>query len=196
MNEPERPALIDPPAELSPNDPTDPIDPIDPTPAERRLRRFQTAATAMAVVGLLLGFLASLEILLFPRPPLAWAYGLQPVMLALGVAGGAAAALRGRHADRVRWATVAEPLLTDLERETAHKDAEAERRWAGVWFLLGPMLLGYWLAYQVAPPQSNSLAAYLLAMLPMLGFLIGLLAANRRLGPDGPPEGLYPPEEL
>lgn len=142
----------------------------------------------MAAVGLVLGFLASLDVLLFPRGSLGWAYVLQPVLLGLGAAGGVATALRGRHVDRVRWVTVAEPLLTDGERETAHKDAEAERRKAGVWFLLGPMLLGYWLAYQIAPPQSNSVAAYLLAVLPMPGFAAGLLVANRRLGPETPPE--------
>lgn len=164
------------------------LDPIGATPFERRLATLQRVAVGMAAVGLVLGFLASLDILLLPRAGLGWAYVLQPVMLILGAGGGVATALRGRHVDRVRWATVAEPLLTDMERETAHKDAETERRQAGVWFLMGPMLLGYWLAYQVAPPQSNSLAAYLLAILPMPGFALGLLAANRHLGPDEPPE--------
>lgn len=170
-------------------------DPVDPTPTERRLLRLQNTSMVVAAVSLLLGFLASLEILLLPRADLTWAYVLQPVLLGLGAGGGVAAAFRGRHADRVRWATVAEPLLTDMERETAHKDAEAERRKAGVWFLLGPMLLGYWLAYQVAPPQSNSLAAYLLAILPMPGFVLGLMAANRRLGPDTPPDWGSPTDQ-
>lgn len=151
------------------------------------LARLQTAAAWVAVGGLLLGFLASIDLLLLPRgaPGLAWA--IHPVLLLLGAAGGVATNLRGRQLDRRRWEILAEPLLTDMERETAHHDAERERRWASIWFLAAPLALGYWAAYQLTPTGEARVVTYALPVTALLAFAAGLLLANRWLGPEEPP---------
>jgi hypothetical protein len=153
------------------------------------LERAQRIAVWVSAFCFLVGFLASIGIFLLPFPG-----GLDlalPLHLLLGLAGavaGAATAVRGRQIDRRRWEILEDPLLTDGERELAHREAERQRRVSGTVFLLAPVALGYWAAYQLAGDGGGSPAAYLLTASPMLGFVVGLLAANRELGPEERPD--------
>lgn len=141
------------------------------------VRRFQTAAAIAGGAGLLLGFLASIGLRLLPlmaRPGLWVAAG---TLLALGVAGGVATVARGREIERTRWELVDDPLMTSGERELAHKEAERERRWAGTVFFTAPVGLAYWAANQLVP-EAVVVAPPLLALVPLAGYLAGLLAAH------------------
>lgn len=143
------------------------------------LERLQTAAAVAAVVGLLLGFLASIGV--HVAPPLSRT-GLWVTVVALfagGLLGGAATVLRARAIDRRRWEAVEDPLITSGEREYAHKEAERERRWAGTVFFTSPIALGYWAAYQLGPDVGLA-APPLLAVVPLGGYLAGLLATSAR----------------
>lgn len=144
---------------------------------DRLLARFQALAAAAAVAGLLLGFLASIGLRLFP--PLAPAgFGAVAVVLAaLGAGGGVATVLRAREIDRRRWEVVEDPLITSGEREYAHKEAERERRWAGTVFLTAPIALAYWSAYQVSAGSGFGTGP-LLAFVPLGGYLAGLVGAH------------------
>lgn len=151
------------------------------------LETAQTAAAAGGGVALILGLLASVDVLLLPRsgPWLAWI--LHPLFFVLGGAGGVAAAVRGRQVDRRRWEVLDDPMLTDGERELAHREAERERRWAGTVFFMAPVFLSYWMAYQVSGEEGGSLLTYMLTLPPMGGFLAGLLFAQWALGPEEKP---------
>lgn len=152
-----------------------------------RLEAVQKWMLPTSVVFFLLGFLASIDVMLLPRgtPSLAW--GLHPLLFLLGAAGGLAGAMRGRQIDAKRWQLVQDDMLTDGERELAHHEAERERRWAGTVFLLGPLFFGYWMAYQVAPPEGGSMLTFLLTVSPMVGFVVGLVAGGKVLGPEERP---------
>lgn len=145
----------------------------------------QRAAFWVALGSFVLGFLASIDVLLLPRgePRSAWiAHGL---LLLLGVLAGFATTVRGRQIDRWRWEILDDPLLTEGERELAHKEAERQRRSAGRAFLLAPLFLGYWMAYQLAGQGGEGeLVTYLLIAPPLLGFALGLILTNRALGPE------------
>lgn len=157
------------------------------TVTPQRLESLQNAARGVALGCFALGFLASIDVLLLPRGRPAWAWGLHVVLLTVGFAGGVAASLRGRDIDRRRWEILSEPRLTEGERETAHHDAEQQRKWAGVWFLAAPMMVGYWMAYQLADPAVAGGLTYALPGTPLLGGGLGLLAAGHWLGPEKPP---------
>jgi hypothetical protein len=160
------------------------------------LETVQTVAAVTGGVALLLGLLASVDVLLFPRggPWVAWV--LHPLFFILGAAGGMAAVIRGRHADRQRWEVLEDPRLTDGERELAHRVAERERRWAGTVFFMAPLFLSYWMAYQFGgeegSPQrgehgSLPIEMQMLMLSPMVGFLAGLFLAHWALGPKEKP---------
>jgi len=171
---------------MSPSSPDSP-----PTPWRRiltalahNLTLVQRISLWVTVAAFLLGLLASIGIFLLPAGDPATAVPLHPILGLLGAAGGVATAVRGRQIDQQRWEILEDPLLTDGERETAHREAERERRVAGTLFLLAPVALGYWAAYQLAGEEGGTLTTYLLGVSPMLGFVLGLLAANRVLGPE------------
>lgn len=161
-----------------------------PRLAQRIAPHLETAQTVSAFVAgaaLLLGFLASIDVLLLPRGNETLAWALHPVLFVLGTLGGVAAAVRGRQADKVRWSVLDDPMLTDGERQLAHQEAERQRRWAATVFFVTPILLGYWLAYQCGDEDSRSLVPPLLIASPMAGFLLGLLLTQWMLGPEKKP---------
>jgi hypothetical protein len=167
--------------------------------ADRSARRLETVQTVAAIAGgvaLLLGLLASIDVLLFPRGDPWVARILHPLFFVLGAAGGMAAVVRGRQADRRRWQVLEDPRLTDGERELAHREAERERRWAGTVFFIAPVFLSYWMAYQFGgeegspqrgPQDSLPIEMQMLMLSPMVGFLAGLLLAHWMLGPKEKP---------
>lgn len=145
----------------------------------RRLERLQTAASAAAVTGLVLGFFASIGLRLFPVLSPAGLWVVAVLLLAVGAGGGFATVARAREIDRRRWELVEDPLITSGEREYAHKEAERERRWAGVVFFTAPIALAYWAAYQLSADAALG-APPLLALVPLAGYLAGLLGAHWR----------------
>lgn len=151
------------------------------------LETAQTVTAWVAGGALLLGFLASIDILLFPRGEESAAWLFHPLLFLLGAVGGLAAAARGRQVDEIRWRVLDDPMLTGGERELAHREAERQRRWAGTVFFVAPILLGYWLAYQFAGEDGGSLVTFLLTASPMVGFLSGLLLTQWALGPEKKP---------
>lgn len=143
------------------------------------LERLQTAASVAAVAGLVLGFLASLGLRLLPVLSMAGFWAAAVLLVAAGAGGGLATVARGREIDRRRWELVEDPLMTSGEREYAHKEAERERRWAGIVFFTAPIALAYWAAYQLSADAALG-APPLLALVPLVGYLAGLLAAHWR----------------
>jgi hypothetical protein len=144
-----------------------------------RLETVQSAAATVAVASLVLGFFASIGLRLFPSlsPAALW-----PVLVALALCGagaGMATVARGHGIDRIRWEVAQDPLVTSAEREHAHREAERERRWAGTVFFVAPVALAYWAAYQL-PPGAGIAATGLLALVPIAGYTMGLLAAHWR----------------
>jgi len=165
--------------------------------AERIAPHLETAQTVAAFAGgagLLLGLLSSIDVLPIPRGGEWVAWILHPLFFLLGIAAGIAAAVRGRQVDRRRWELLEDPMLTDGERELAHREAERQRRWAGTVFFMAPLFLAYWMAYQFGGEEGGfgggedtSVLADLLILPPMVGFLAGLLLAQRALGPEEKP---------
>jgi hypothetical protein len=145
------------------------------------LSRLQTASVVLAAAGIVLGFLASLEIWLLPPLGAGWTALFHPLLLALGAAGGTVAARRGRELDEARWQVADDPLATRGEREHAHREAERERRLAATALLAGPVFLGYWLLYQTGPAGFPS---WLLPGSALAGYFTAFVLANRRLGPE------------
>lgn len=153
----------------------------------RRLETLQRVSIGVALGSFLLGFLASIDVLLIPRGPAALAWALHPLLFLAGLAAGVSTSLRGRQIDQRRWELLSEPLLTEGERESAHQDAEQQRKWAGIWLISAPTLVGYWMAYQLGDPAVVNPLTLTLAGTPLLGAALGLVLADRWLGPDEPP---------
>lgn len=177
-------------------DPTPPDTPAPPddsaAPRAPRLRRYQTAAAIAAGAGLFFGFLASIGLRVLPLLGPAGFWIAAALLTGAGAAGGWATVARGREIDHHRWQVVDDPFLTSGEREYAHKEAERERRWAGTVFLTAPVALAYWTAYQVAPSAMGQDGGSglgntpLLALLPLAGYLAGLVLAHLRARRQSP----------
>lgn len=149
------------------------------------LARLERISLAVAIVAGALVLLSATGcgLDLAGRVTVAWL--LHPVLLVLGAGAGLVTILRGVEIDRQRWEIVNDSSITKGEREYAHKEAERQRRAAGTLFLLGPVLVALWLAYQLRG-EGPELVADLLILTPLVGFLAGILFGRRY---DQPPPG-------
>jgi len=143
------------------------------------LERAQKVAFWIAVVCAALGFVTSAGCGPIPELPGGLARWLHPVLLAMGIVAGLAAAARNDEIDRTRWQVVEDPRLTSDERDYAHRHAERERRWASTAFLSAPLMLGYWMAYQLEG-GGRRLEAQLLPLTAVVGSVAGYLVAMLR----------------
>ena len=143
-----------------------------------RLERLQQAAIVVAVAAALLGFLASVGKKLLPPLAGSLAPFLHTLFLVAGASAGWVADRRHREIERRRWQVVEDPQLTSGEREWAHKEAERERRVAHTAFLLAPLFLAYWLAYQFSP--GSGLFAGALPVSALAGYGLGWFVAGRK----------------
>lgn len=144
-----------------------------------KLERLQDGALGIALGCLFLGVLAGGGCSPIPTGATAAAPYAHPVVFALGVFGGLLMVRRRREVDLWRWQMVGDVTLTDGERQYVHKEAERRIRWATTVFLMAPVGLGCWLAYQLRDPSVVSVAD-LLVVTPGFGFLIGLLWETSR----------------
>ena len=144
-----------------------------------RLERLQRVSFWVALVSAAAGFLTSAGC--SALPPLAafhlrW---LHPFLFVLGAVCGWLSVARSEAIDRERWQIAEDPSLTSGERDYAHRHAERRRRVASTSFLAAPLMLGYWLAYQVEG-EGKVLAAQLLPVTAVIGSVLGLLVARLR----------------
>lgn len=154
-----------------------------------RLERLQKVSFWVAVVSATLGFLTSAGCGPVPEIPDSSVRLLHPLLLILGGIVGYLSVFRGDEIDRERWRIVEDPSLTSGERDYAHKYAERQRRLASTSFLAAPLMLGYWMAYQVEG-DGQALAAQLLPVAALLGSVVGVVVARHRVsvsGRDEPP---------
>jgi len=154
-----------------------------------RLERLQRLSFWVAVISAALGFLTSAGCGLAPDIPDSSVRFLHPLLLILGGIVGYLSVFRSDEIDRERWRIVEDPSLTSGERDYAHRYAERQRRVASTAFLAAPLMLGYWMAYQVES-EGQALAAQLLPVTALVGSVIGVLVARRRAaasGRDDPP---------
>lgn len=145
------------------------------------LERAQKVAFWIALVCLTLGFLTSAGCRMLPALPTASVWALHPVLLVLGTVAGLLASRRNEEIDRQRWQVAEDPSLTSGERDYAHRYAERQRRWASTSFIAAPLMVGYWLAYQVEG-AGRLLAAQLLPATALLGAVIGFLVSHLASG--------------
>ena len=152
-----------------------------------RLERLQKASFWVAVVGATGGFLTSAGCRVAPDIPPSSLGFLHLLLLILGGIAGYLSVLRGQEIDRERWRIAEDPSLTSGERDYVHRYAERQRRSASTSFLAAPLMLGYWLAYQVAG-GGQALAAQLLPVTAVVGSVLGLLGARIRASSDPSPD--------
>ena len=150
-------------------------------------QRCQNGALAVAIVTGALGLLAAGGCSVVPegRPGLAGL--IHVLLLGLSIGAGLLAALRTQEVETARWEAVNEPMATKGEREYAHREAESQRRGTSTIFLLAPLGIAFWLAHVFDTEGVFSLSDLFLVT-PVLGYLLTLLIASRRLA--SPPPGL------
>jgi len=144
-----------------------------------RLERQQRVSFWVAVVSATVGFLASAGCRLAPEIPDSSLGFLHPLLLAIGGVAGYLSVFRGDEIDRERWRVAEDPSLTSGERDYAHRYAERQRRVASTSFLAAPLMLGYWLAYQVEG-EGQALVAQLLPVTAVMGSILGLVVGRFR----------------
>jgi hypothetical protein len=158
----------------------------DDAPATRPpLLTLQRGSLWLGAACFLLGLLATGGCSPFPagEPDLAWL--LHPLVLFVGGAAGMVAAARGREIERERWRVIEQPGLTKGERELAHREAEADRKRAGIAFLLAPVGIGFALATHFSIAASTRVADVVLVT-ALAGFALGLWLGGRRRGEQPP----------
>lgn len=149
-----------------------------------RLERLQRVSFWVAVVSAGAGFLTSAGCGVLPAMAESQLVWLHPFLLVLGGVAGYLSVFRSHEIDRERWAIAEDPSLTSGERDYAHRNAERERRMASTSFLAAPLMLGYWMAYQIEG-EGRLLAAQLLPVTGLVGAVIGLLVARWRARASG-----------
>lgn len=149
----------------------------------------QRVALLLGGTSILAGFLASIGYLLLAPLGLSSIFIWIGALVIVAVVSGICSGFRLRTIEQLRWQVVADTALTSGERQTAHREAESERRWALLSFLLLPLGFGYWLGGQ--PTERGSLA-----WAPAAGLVVYLLAwwlTSRRVegaeGKSDAPEG-------
>lgn len=138
------------------------------------LERWQVGAKWVAIVAGALGFVTSAGCGFSGEIPGGLVYVLHLLLLVVGIVCGYLSVLRGEEIDRERWRVVEDPALTSGERAWAHKNAERSKRFASTAFVAAPLMLGYWLAYQVAGGGTRLVNA-LLPVSAVLGSVIGMI---------------------
>ena len=154
-----------------------------------RLEPLQRVLFWVAVGSATLGFLTSAGCRMLPDVPESTLGFLHVALLIAGGFVGYLSVFRNTEIDQERWRIVEDPSLTSGERDYAHSYAERQRRLASTSFVAAPLMLGYWLAYQVEG-EGQALTAQLLPATALVGSVIGFLVARWRVGadePGGPP---------
>jgi hypothetical protein len=120
------------------------------------------------------------DVFILPRLPQGLAWTAHVFLALAAFAAGWLLVLRLGQIEAERWRVVEDPdpRVTHAERDHAHKEAESDRRSAGLLFFLSPTFLGYWLAYQFGGGSDGPAVANLLIVTPFLGFVVGLLLAQ------------------
>ncbi|HVR28585.1 MAG TPA: hypothetical protein VMS86_03540 [Thermoanaerobaculia bacterium] len=139
----------------------------------------QNVAVVVAVVCGVLGFTTATGCRVLPPGDPGAAAWLHPLVLLAGAGSGLLFSLRAREIETERWRVVDDSTITKGEREYAHREAEREKKAAGVAFLMAPLALGFWLASHLRGERLT--AAELLSLTPLLGFLLGMGAARLAL---------------
>lgn len=142
-----------------------------------KLARIVTVSGWSAVVFGALGFAASIGRGPLPELSAAAVVPLHAVLFVLGIGSAIAAARRGQEIDRERFQYASDPHATKDEVKEAHREAERRHKTAFSALVAGPVLLGYWLAYEM--PAGFPLGRALPAA-PLLGFGLGVLLARLR----------------
>lgn len=154
-----------------------------------RLERLQRVSFWVAVGSATLGFLTSAGCRMAPEIPAAAIGHLHVSLVAIGAVAGYLSVFRSLEIDRERWRIAEGPSLTSGERDYAHRYAERQRRVASTSFLAAPLMLGYWLAYQVVG-EGQSLAAQLLPVTGLMSAVVGCAVGRARSSSS---DGLDPP---
>jgi len=141
------------------------------------LERLQRVSFWVAVVSSTLGFLTSAGCELLPNVPSSSLGFLHPFLFVLGGVAGYLSVFRSHEIDRERWRIAEDPSLTSGERDYAHRYAERQRRLASGSFIAAPLMLGYWMAYQVEG-GGEALAAQILPVTGLVGSIVGVLVAR------------------
>jgi hypothetical protein len=134
------------------------------------------AGWSAAVFGVL-GFAASLGHGPLPELPAALTVPIAVFLLLLGVGAAVAAGRVGREIDRERFHYASDPHATRDEVKLAHREAERRHRVTHTALAAAPILLGYWLAYEL--PAGFALGRAVPAA-PLIGFGIGLFWGRGR----------------
>jgi hypothetical protein len=142
-----------------------------------KLEKIVTVSGWAAAAFGALGFAASLGHGPLPDLPAAAVVPLHLGLLALGAGAALAAERRGEEIDRERFQFAGDPQATRDEIREAHHEAERRHKVAYTALAAAPLLLGYWLAYEM--PAGVPLGRAL-PVAPLVGFGLGLLIARRR----------------
>ena len=148
----------------------------------------QNVALLVAIGCGVLGLLTATGCPVLPAGDPGAAPWLHLLVILVGAVAGLSFSTRAREIDGERWRVVEDATITSGEREYAHREAEREKKSAGVVFLMAPLTLGFWLAAHFF--ERRVAATDVLSLTPLVGFLIGLgvaKAARRGAPAPGPP---------